>query len=252
MSTSFTDLKDKIESEKNELGRSQIYTFTRQKYVFHENFGKELHCQDETTKAGRFYSTPEGNKYPSITTILSKSKSQAAEKALSDWRERLGKEVAQKETTRAANRGTKLHKIAEDYILLKEESFDTDNTLFKQIHPYLNRINNIRAIESALYSDRIKTAGRVDLIAEFDGKLSIIDFKGSTKEKRKLWIEDYFIQETAYAIMYAERFGEKIENIVTIIAVEETGEPQLFIEKPGDYLEKLVARIRTFNERNVM
>lgn len=252
MTADFTDMKNKIKDQQSEIRKSQIYTFNREKYVFHENFGKEILCNDENTKSGRFYSTPEGNRYPSITTVLGKSKSEAAEKSLSNWRDRVGHDQAKKITTAAANRGTKLHTIAEQYILSSEASFSTENALFRQIHPILNRINNIRLIETALYSDKLKVAGRVDLIAEFDGKLSIIDFKTSTKEKQRWWIEDYLIQETAYSIMYAERFGEKIENIVTIIAVEETGEPQVFIEKPGEYLEKLVRRIRTYNERNVI
>ena len=106
--------------------------------------------------------------------------------------------------------------------------------------PTLSRINNIYAQEVALYSDHLEIAGRVDCIAEFDGELSIIDFKTSAKEKKLQWIEDYLIQETAYACMLLERYKLKVNKIVTIIACE-SGDTQVFVETPKkEYLQKLI------------
>ena len=99
--------------------------------------------------------------------------------------------------------------------------------LFYQIKPYLDSIDNIHALEDPLSSSLLKMAGRVDCIAEYNGELAIIDFKTSTKYKREEWIDDYFAQETAYAIMFQELTGLIPKKLVTIIACE-TGEPQVF------------------------
>jgi genome maintenance exonuclease 1 len=103
----------------------------------------------------------------------------------------------------------------------------------------LDRINNIHAQEIALYSDHLRLAGRVDCIAEFDGKLSVIDFKTSGKPKKKEWITNYFAQAAAYAIMYEERTGTPINRSVILIAVEDE-EPQIFIESRDNYVKDLL------------
>ena len=89
--------------------------------------------------------------------------------------------------------------------------------LFKQAKAMYDRIDNIHFQEAPLYSHEFGIAGRVDCIAEFDGVLSIIDFKTSAKRKKKEWIESYFVQETGYVKMYEERSGLKIPQIVTAI-----------------------------------
>lgn len=249
MNNSFDEMSNNSSSKEQKSLPETMLSYVRKKYHFNEVFYSDISCKDENTKTGRFYFTNDGNKYPSITTVLSKSKSEKAEKSLAEWRNRVGQEESKNICVAASSRGTKLHAIAEEYILSKDEVFNTDNKLFYQIQPYLNRIDNIRLIETAIYSDRLKVAGRVDLIADFDGELSIIDFKTSTKKKSKLFIEDYFIQTCAYALMYGERFNEKVKNVVIMIAVEETGVPQLFVESPTVYIEKLVRRIRTYDSR---
>ena len=182
----------------------------------------------------RYYPVPCGKFYPSITTVTSFKKAAF----FKEWRERVGPEVADRKTTRATTRGTAFHSIVEAY--LKNESIDPATvdplpfTLFQVAKPSLNRINNIHVLEGSLYSDYLSVAGRVDCIAEFDGELAVIDFKTSDKEKREEWIENYFVQETAYAAMFFERTGLQPKKIVTIIATEE-GHCQVIVKDNLDY-----------------
>ena len=194
----------------------------------------------------RVYVTPEGNKYPSVTTVIGNNPDKKA--GIAKWRRRVGEEKANRVSTRAATRGTSFHLMCEDYLNNKydEEKFKDKHLplmMFKNAKQTLSRINNIYAQEVALYSDHLEIAGRVDCIAEFDGELSIIDFKTSAEEKKLKWIEDYLIQETAYACMLYERYKLKVNKIVTIIACE-SGDTQVFVETPKkEYLQKLIGYI---------
>ena len=183
----------------------------------------------KTTEQGRRYFV-EGNAYPSVTTVIGEKK----KKSIVEWRRKVGEEEANKVSKRATTRGNKCHKLAEDYLSNKPLDRYKDDVLslglFHQIRPYIDRINNIHALEESLYSHTLRLAGRVDCIAEYDEELAIIDFKTSTKFKREEWIQDYFSQETAYAIMFQELTGLKVKQLVTIIAVE-TGTPQVFVKK---------------------
>jgi genome maintenance exonuclease 1 len=185
----------------------------------------ELESVDKNGK--RYYPVPNGKFYPSITTVTSFKKSSQ----IMEWRKRVGEEAANKKTARATSRGTSYHSIVETY--LKNEPVDQHKNkilaynLFQASKPILDRISNIHALETSLYSDYLGVAGRVDCIAEFDGELAVIDFKTSDKEKREDLIENYFVQETAYAVMFYERTGIKPVKIVTIIATEE-GHCQIF------------------------
>lgn len=191
----------------------------------------------------RHYTTPDGNQYPSITTMLGHKE----KPWLEDWRQMLGKEKADKEQKRCADRGSAIHELIEKY-LNNEEEF-TRGYLpeyvkgFNQLKFRLNRINNIRTQEAALYSDTLKLAGRVDCIGEYDGVLSIIDFKTSNNNKEHDMIEDYFLQCTAYAIMWHEMTGEAIEDIVILMSVEKGMVPLIFKEKIDKYIKPLLKRI---------
>jgi len=195
-----------------------------------------------TNENGRVYTTPAGKKYPSITTVLSAYNKQA----IMEWRQAVGEEKANKISTQASNRGTKLHTICEDYLLNKISSIrmqtmmpDTKQ-LFLQLKPHIDtNIGNVYAIEQPLYSDTLGIAGRVDCIAEWNGKLAIIDYKTSTKEKNVNNIENYFMQCSAYAEMFEEITGKPIEDIVVAIAVAESNLPQIFVEKKYNYIPKL-------------
>jgi len=160
-------------------------------------------------------------KYPSISTICSFRN----RKSIAEWRARVGAEEANKISKRATTAGTTVHSMIEDYLnneldLEKYDGKHLAKILFTQAKPMLARINNIHFQEAPLYSHEFAIAGRVDCIAEFDGKLSIIDFKTSSKEKKEEWIEGYLVQETGYAKMYEERSGIKVEQIVTLITVK--------------------------------
>jgi genome maintenance exonuclease 1 len=210
---------------------------------------KELeNLESETGQDGkRFYVLPSGVRIPSITTVLGAMKKEA----IQAWRRRVGEDVANQISRKSSGRGTNVHTLCERY--LNNDSLGDvmpdAREMFFSIKPYLNRINNIWYQEQTLWSEKLGVAGRVDCIGEFDGVLSIIDFKTSKKIKTKDMIEDYFWQECAYSLMAEERTGKPINQLVTIMAVENE-EPLLFIEKTEDHITGLVRAIRYYNDQN--
>ena len=215
----------------------------------HLNLHNFPNLKAKTTEQGRRYFV-EGNAYPSVTTVIGEMK----KKSILEWRRKVGEEEANSISKRATTRGNKCHKLAEDYLSNKPLDRYRDDVLslgmFHQIRPYIDKINNIHALEESLYSHTLKLAGRVDCIAEYDNELAIIDFKTSTKYKREEWIQDYFSQETAYAIMFQELTGLKVKQLVTIIAVE-TGTPQVFVKKDIlTYVPKLKEYIDYYKDKH--
>ena len=195
----------------------------------------------------RFYQTPNGKLYPSITTVLNKKKMQG----INEWRKKVGEDVANYIARTAANRGTKVHHMCEDFL---NNNFDDDvhkknflpYVLFGQMKPILmQKVNNILAQECGLYSDKYKVAGRVDCIAKYNGIPSIIDFKTSTRERNDDWNESYYIQASAYSEMFEERTSIAIPQIV-ILVVTEDGVVLEFIKDKGDYIPKLIEAIDDF------
>ena len=200
----------------------------------------------------RFYLTPEGKLYPSITTVLQRRKMEG----LMEWRKKVGDDVANYIARTAAPSGTKVHHMCEDFLNNMESDYPEKwaehkknflpYVLFSQIKPVLmQKVNNIFAQECGLYSDKYKVAGRVDCIGEYNGVPSIIDFKTSTKERNDDWNESYYIQASAYAEMFEERTGIEINQIV-ISVVTEDGIVQEFIKTKHDYLPLLVETIDDF------
>ena len=197
----------------------------------------------------RYYPIPGADKYyPSVTSITS-FKNAAF---FAGWRKKVGEHEANRITARATQRGTTFHSITEDYIKneLDLNMYLENNPLpvrmFQSAKDTLNRIDKINCLETFLYSHYLGLAGRVDCIAEFDGELAVIDFKTSTKEKKEDWIENYFVQETAYAAMFLERAGLEVQKIVTLIATEE-GSVQVFQKyNLDDYLQLLKSYIEEF------
>jgi genome maintenance exonuclease 1 len=112
------------------------------------------------------------------------------------------------------------------------------------------RIGRVLAQEVPLYSNHLGLAGRVDCVAEFDGRLSIVDFKTSSKPKNKEWIHNYFMQEAAYAIMFEERTGTPIVDLVTIIVNDLDDEPQVFQEKRDRWIDPLFDTIEQYHAEN--
>ena len=207
----------------------------------HLNIHNFPNLKAKTTEQGRRYFV-EGNAYPSVTTVIGEKKKDN----ILQWRRRVGEEEANAISKRASTRGNKCHKLAEDYLSNKSLDRYRDDVLslgmFHQIRPYIDKINNIHALEESLYSHTLRLAGRVDCIAEYDNELAIIDFKTSTKYKREEWIQDYFSQETAYAIMFQELTGLKVKQLVTIIATEQ-GTPQIFVK---DNILEFVPKLKEY------
>ena len=211
-----------------------------------------------TNKDGvRLYETPEGNFYPSITTVLSIRKKEG----LFEWRKKVGNEVANYVSGKAARRGTKVHQMCEDYLNNMNTNFpDKFNEhkndflpwcLFGQLkEKVLNNIDNIYVQEASLYSDKYKIAGRVDCISQYKGVPSVIDFKTSTKERSDNWNENYYIQGTAYSEMFHERTGIPISQVV-ILVVTEDGTVQEFIKNKYDYIDDLSESIEKWRVQNV-
>ena len=197
----------------------------------------------------RHYVTPNGNKLPSVTTFLSHFKKDSIIK----WRKRVGEEEANKISSRATRRGTKFHSLMESY-LANEQGFLNEDVMpdmkqaFYNMQPILERVDNIHHIEAMLHSGKIGLAGQVDLIAEFDGVPSVIDFKTSTKPKREDWIEDYFLQTTAYSLMYEDMVGIKAKQIVILISVDNE-QPQVFVKQRKDYVQTLADKLKEFHAR---
>ena len=208
----------------------------------------------QTVNFKRFYETPDGKLYPSITTVLSTRN----KKGLFEWRKKVGDEVANYVARTSANRGTAVHHMCEDYLnnfpvdwpdkWKEHEKKFLPYCLFKQLKKsVLEKIDNIRSQECALFSHKYRVAGRVDCIAEYNGELSIIDFKTSTKERTDEYNENYYIQAAAYAEMFEEQTGTPIEQIV-ILVVTEDGVVQEFVKKKYDYIPLLVESIDNFTK----
>lgn len=199
-----------------------------------------VELQSEMIDGERYYFTPTGNKYRSVTTVLSSINKQK----IVEWRKRVGEEEATKVTTRATRRGTNVHSIAEKYLKNDAEYLKDSNPLaismFKQIQPLIDEnLTKVYGNEMPLYSDVLKTAGRCDCFGQFQGMHTIVDFKTSTKTKRKEWIENYFLQCTTYAMMIEERYDCYVPQLAIIIAVEEDN-PQLFVERTSNYRDKVL------------
>lgn len=202
----------------------------------------------ETVDGSRRYIV-NGKLLPSVTTVTSYQN----RKVIAEWRERVGEETASKISQFASNNGTKFHKLVEDYVNNVDAEYDAEKyevalKLFNQFKALLDDVDNIHYQESALYSEQLGIAGRVDCIAEYNGKLSVIDFKSSSKPKYENQIQNYFVQETGYAMMYEEMTGHKVEQIVTLISCH-SGETQVFVKNPADYVDTLKQYIQEYNNK---
>ena len=207
---------------------------------------EEVDLQAETIEGTRFYKVPSGKLYPSITSVTSFYGRQK----FIEWRKRVGDEEANKITKVATEKGTRFHDLVEKYMLNENvddhKPLPTTKFLFLAAKPYLDRINNIHALEKSLYSDYLGLAGRVDCIAEYEGELAVIDFKTSKKIKPEEWIENYFVQEVAYACMYYEMTGIPVKKLITI-RVADNGEWFVDEKRNKDhYINLLTKDIKEF------
>ena len=205
---------------------------------------QDLKC--ETKSTGRKYISPEGKEFPSITTVLSI----LSRDAIAQWRARVGEEEANKISRVASSRGTAVHTLLEKYV-------DNDPDYAKGVMPHVlqsfydvknvldTNLTTVYAQEAPLYSEHLGLAGRVDCVGVWDGKNSIVDYKTSRKPKKKEWIEGYFLQCCAYAIMWEERTGMPITQLVVMIAVDNE-DPQVFIEHRDNWDKRLLEVIQLY------
>lgn len=167
----------------------------------------------------RRYATPDGEKLPSVTTILDFTKSEESKQALQNWRNRVGHQKAKEITTEAAGRGTRMHKWIEDYIKTGVINEPGSNPYSQQSHKMAKTIiseglvncNEYWGTEVPLYYPKIY-AGTTDLVGLHDGAEAIMDHKQTNKPKKREWIEDYFVQLAAYANAHNEVHGTKIRK----------------------------------------
>lgn len=209
--------------------------------IFKNNLVPEVAIDTQTIDGKRYYVLPSGEKFRSVTTVLDRAMDKTA---LIEWRKRVGHEEAQKITVQAARRGTAIHSIAERYVLNEEDylrgAMPSGIDSFKSIQKLLDKhVDNILGIELPLYSTVLKTAGRCDLIAEFNGIPSVVDFKTSRKLKKEEWIESYFLQTTVYSMMFEWIYKIRIPQIAILIAVDHE-EPQLFVKDRGEYVNRVI------------
>ena len=218
----------------------------------HKLWQFDFDLKTKTTEEGRRYITPDGDAYPSVTTVLSDYN----KAAILEWRKRVGNEEANKISRLASSRGTRVHSLCENYLKndlpdMKIKTLMPDvKQMFNSIRPVMDeRISVVYALEQALYSNKLQLAGRVDAIAKWDGSTSIIDFKTSSKPKKEEWIQNYFYQCTAYALMAEEILKQKIDQIVVLIAVNEN-EPQVFVKEKDEYVEPLWQYINEYRTKH--
>ena len=177
----------------------------------------------------RLYKTPTGSAYPSVTSVTGLLNKQS----IIEWRNRVGEEEATRISTRAAKRGTAVHKLCEDFLNNKPVRPDPfDHYTWTAILPELQQINNVHCLETPLYSDHLQVAGTVDCTAEYRGKLSVIDFKTSKRRKTREEIGNYFMQCSAYAVAFEERTKIPVGKLVIIMAVDD--EPTIIFEEKRD------------------
>lgn len=169
---------------------------------------------------GRLYETPNGRAYPSVTSVTGLQGKQD----ILAWRKRVGEEVANQISGRALARGNQIHKLCEHYLLNEgDQSDDFSREEFSSMIPVLERIDNIHCLETRLFSHHLEAAGTVDCIAEFDGKLTVIDFKTSSRVKTAEQVPAYWMQTAAYAVMFEELTGIPIQRTLIIMSVADEG-----------------------------
>lgn len=203
----------------------------------HVNHLGDIELKSKEIDGVRYYTTPSDNSFPSITSVTSHKNREF----FAEWRQRVGEDEANRICKIATTRGTKFHEVCQDYLENNfKESYDPQSMLmFEAAKPYLDKIGLVHAIERSMYSDVLGIAGRVDCIAEYEGELAIIDFKTSTKIKKEEWIEQYFVQEVAYACMYYELTGIPVKKLITIMVTPD-GEVKVFDKRDKMYYIKLL------------
>lgn len=228
--------------------------FTRK--LFERDDFPLIDLDSKYANGGRYYKTPNGKWYPSVTTVLSSQK----DSSLDEWRAKVGEQEANRISRQATQRGTYLHSMCEDYLNnvdnYKRGRMPTTLSLFNSIKPVIDEnVELVYGIEMALFSHRLKTAGRTDVFCRFQGLNTILDFKTATREKKQEWIENYFVQATTYAIMAEEMYKDyktiTIPQIAIVIAVEDGEVPyQLFVKRTNDFRDQVYETFDLYHEQH--
>jgi ATP-dependent exoDNAse (exonuclease V) beta subunit len=205
-----------------------------------ERYQYKTLSRDEST-GKRLYATPDGHKVPSVTTILDKTKPEESRIALANWRKAVGEQKAQQITTEAANRGTRMHKFLEDYVKGEPMNENITNPFAQQsqkmakivIEKGMCNVDEVWGSEVPLYFPELY-AGTTDCVGVHQGDESILDFKQTNKPKKREYIDDYFLQLTAYALAHNEVHGTNIRKGVILMCSKDY-EYQEFILEPKDF-----------------
>lgn len=197
----------------------------------------------------RYYVTHDGVVYPSMTTVL-QLRSAAG---IAEWKKKVGEKEAEKVLAKASTRGTLIHELCEDYVNNKDIDYSkiapTYLQTFKDMKKELDlNMGKVYGQEIALYSDFLEMAGRVDCIAEWQGKLSIVDYKTARKPKKRKYIRNYFMQAAGYAVMFEECFKVPITQLVILMAVDGEG-TEVFIEHRDDHIGELISLRKEYKEK---
>lgn len=180
-------------------------------------------CEQINSDSGRKYKTPDGNVYPSVTTVLGT----VNVPYLLEWKMKVGEANAKKISEAAAARGTRVHSWCEGHLkgiqhIVPYTRMD-EFKMFQNMIPELDKFEEVHALEQRLWSDKLRVAGTVDCIAKIDGKMYIVDFKTSTGMKTRYDIDSYFMQVAAYSVAWYERTGMLISNSRVIITTQDDG-----------------------------
>lgn len=204
------------------------------------------------TDRGRLYNTPSGEAYPSITTVLGARPEK--KKIIAEWRARVGEQEANKVSAQASRRGTAIHTMMEKYIVGENPIADempTNITMFNSIRTMVDKhLTHVYAMEAPLYSNKLKVAGRCDLVGKWAGMDCIIDFKTSKRLKEEAHIDNYLLQATAYSLMFEELTARIIPGIVVLIGVDDEVKPQMFCRYRDKYVEKLCDVVLEYYRHN--
>ena len=201
---------------------------------------------NDTETGKRCYGLEDGTRFPSVTTVLKELPS----KGLDAWRKRLGDKEADKVSKRASDRGSALHKAMEQYVRNEQPVIEQPivKSLFNQVRNSFNAIDNVKVIESPLYSRRLFMAGTPDLIGDYNNILSVVDLKTSTRPKLDKYIWSYYCQVAAYAVMFHELYGVRPKQGVIIIAIEDSPVPQVFKKPISECFDLLVEYVEKLQE----
>lgn len=209
--------------------------------------------QTITLSGKRFYSLTPELAYPSITSILGHTQPPETAAWIDKWKARVGNDKAEQVRNAAANRGTNVHLMLEQYVRGEEVSaakFPPEHVkIFNSLKASLARLGNVVGQEVALFSSAFEVAGRCDMIAEYDGELCIVDYKTSTRVKTEADIGDYWLQCAFYALAHNEMYGTKIEKMVILMGVE--GKLPLTFKKriTEEHITELADRVATFYDK---